>query len=115
MRNSDTPFSEKENRFCRTTRLAKRNKGSIDGKYAYHGKIFEISYRSLQHSQGSQPRKNEAYKFKTNRKKENRKVTLTVTAQECKYCKGSHSIYKCEDLQKLSPTDRKKEIISKRR
>ncbi|XP_071574579.1 uncharacterized protein [Temnothorax nylanderi] len=44
------------------------------------------------------------------KKKSDKRVTLAVTAQECKYCKRTHSIYKCEVLQKLSPVDRKKEI-----
>lgn len=50
----------------------------------------------------------------TEKKKTEKKVILTTTTQECKFCKGSHSIYKCEELQKLSPADRKKEIIAKR-
>lgn len=44
----------------------------------------------------------------TEKKKTNKKVILAVTAQECTYCKGPHSIYKCEELQKLSPADRKR-------
>lgn len=49
----------------------------------------------------------------TTQKKPNKKVSLIVTSSECSFCKGNHSIYKYEELQKLSPEDRKKEIINK--
>ncbi|XP_029664596.1 uncharacterized protein LOC115236347 [Formica exsecta] len=47
----------------------------------------------------------------TSQKKPDKKIFLT--SSECKFCKGSHSIYRCEKLQKINPEIRKKEIISK--
>lgn len=46
--------------------------------------------------------------------KDDKKITLVSTTVSCKICNGNHPIYRCEDLQKLSVTDRMKKIIEKR-
>lgn len=48
------------------------------------------------------------------KKKTEKKVVLATMMQECKFCKGSHSIYKYEELLGLSVANRKKEIIAKK-
>ncbi|XP_011858074.1 PREDICTED: uncharacterized protein LOC105555659 [Vollenhovia emeryi] len=42
----------------------------------------------------------------TTQKKGEKKVSLTTTPASCKICKGSHPIYKCEELLKQSVADR---------
>jgi len=43
-----------------------------------------------------------------------KRVVLTSASSQCKICQGAHQTFRCEDLIKLSPDDRKKCIIEKR-
>jgi len=47
-------------------------------------------------------------------KKGTKKVVLTSASPQCKICQGAHQTFRCEDLIKLSPDDRKKCIVEKR-
>jgi hypothetical protein len=63
--------------------------------------------KTIQSKQQSSPRENQE-------KKTGKKIILATTSLQCKVCNEAHQVFRCNELLKLAPDERKKFIMEKR-